>query len=335
MPRIQLIKPPTRSVDFIPSGSTMLDLVLDGGWALGRVSNLVGDKSSGKTLLAIEACANFSRMPGVVPEDIWYAEAEAAFDAEYARTMGLPTGINLISAESDSGITTIEEFAAQFAEWLESRKGNKPCFAVLDSLDALSDNKEHERELGDATYGTAKARLLSEFFRKYIATMRDKNCHLLVVSQIRDNIGVTFGETKKRSGGRALDFYASQVVWLAVKGNIERTALSAKRVVGVHVVARNKKNKVGMPFRQAEFPILFNYGVDDETAMLDWLELHKAGAELPEGESLAGIKKRVEVARRTGDRATLLTMQQLLRAAVTKRWREIETLLKPEMPKYV
>lgn len=336
MARVQLVKlaPEKRSVDFIPSGSTMLDLVLDGGWALGRVSNLVGDKSSGKTLLAIEACANFARMPGVQPEDIWYAETEAAFDETYARTMGLPADINLISAEEDDGITTIEEFAARFSTWLEDRKGNRPCFAVLDSLDALSDAKELEREIGDAAYGVAKAKALSEFFRKYVALMRDRKCHLLVISQIRDNIGVTFGETKKRSGGHALDFYAGQVVWLAEIKKLDRTVLGVKRITGVQVRARNKKNKVGMPYRQADFSILFNYGVDDEVSLLDWIDASKAGTILPVGESVDGLRKLVAAARRDQDRASLREIREMLKRSVCLRWQEIENELKPRMTKY-
>jgi len=217
--------PKERSVKFITSGSLMLDLPLGGGFALGRVINVVGDKSAGKTLLAIEACANFAREYGV--ESIRYCEAENAFDDDYAEVVGMPPGVG--KAED---IRTVEAFVADLKQFLAGRDGSSPCLYVLDSLDSLSSDAEMDRKSGEASYGTEKAKALSTFFRKEIGLIEKAQCVLLIISQVRDNIGVTFGPAHKRSGGLALDFYCSQVVWLAVSSKLSRTVRGVERVVG-------------------------------------------------------------------------------------------------------
>lgn len=312
------------SAAFFPSGSTLLDLANDGGWGVGTVTNIVGDKSSGKTLLGIEACANFARLYDVA--DIRYAEAESAFNIDYARSIGLPRAV--IPSEVGE-IRTIEDFAKDFEAFLKERDGKRPCLYILDSLDALSDDTEAESEIGTATYGTKKARMMSELFRRFMALSSEKLCSLIIISQIRDKIGVTFGETKTRSGGRALDFYASQIVWLAEVKKISRVVSSVPRVTGVQVLARNKKNKLGLPFREAEFTMLFNYGIDDERSMLDWLKKHKA---LPE--SLDEYNRKIDQARQAQDRQAVDAMRQTLANACRAKWEDIEAALAPPMSKY-
>lgn len=315
------------SVSFTSSGSFLLDLVLGGGWAQGRIANIVGDRSSGKTLLAIEAAINYARLSS--PNNVRYAEAEAAFDIQYATRLGFPTGIQMTGERE---IRTVEQFAADLLVFLEKRRATTPSLYILDSLDALSDESELERDLGDATYGTARAKLLSEFFRKHVGDIGAKNCTLFVISQIRDKIGVTFGETKTRSGGRALDFYASQIVWLAETGKIKRTIRGVERVVGLHVQARTKKNKVGMAFREAELDIIFNYGVDDEVSMFNWLKKNKAGDLLPM--DMTQARRDIDDARESCDRVALAQIRAVLRTAVQTRWREVEESLAPTMSKY-
>ena len=327
MTRVQLKTPPAKpAVSFIPSGGTMLDLVLGGGWAEGRVSNIVGDRSAGKTLLAIEACANFAALHGAA--NIRYAEAEAAFDISYARTMGMPEGVSYTDEEAP--VRTVEDLNRDITQFLAKQNGRDPCLYILDSLDALSDDAEMGRELGEATYGTGKAKAMSELFRRQTAAFRDKKCSFIVISQIRDKIGVTFGETKTRSGGRALDFYCSQVVWLAEIKKLERTVTGVKRMVGVQVEVRNKKNKVGKPFRRAEFSILFNYGIDDELSMLDWLA--KNGGAAPA--DLKELGRLLTTARTARNRAEITNIWHTLNQLTTKRWNEIENALEPPMRKY-
>lgn len=324
MPRASITKqPPT---PFISSGSTLLDCVLGGGWAEGRVANIVGDKSAGKTLLAIEACANFARNhpPGLIA----YREAEAAFDMEYAHSMGMPRGVDW-----SEEIRTVEDMDKDLNRWLSARKTFEPNLYVLDSLDALSDQAEAGREIGEASYGTGKAKALSELFRRRIVELREKRCTLIIISQIRDKIGVTFGETKTRSGGRALDFYASQVVWLSEIKKIKRTVTGVDRIVGVEIRARNRKNKIGKPFRETDLTILFNYGVDDHQSMLDWIKKNKGEKHL-NGTNLDGYADALRIARKDRDRDMLNGIQKELAGACQARWLEIEQALEPSMSKY-
>ena len=315
---------PTRSVKFVSSGSVLLDLVLGGGWAQGRVANVVGDRSAGKTLLAIEAMINFSLVTD--PELIRYEEAESAFDEDYARSLGMPDGIC-----RGSDTRTVEDFERTLVKWVEKLPGGKPALFVLDSLDALSDEAEMDRDIGEGSYGGAKAKKLSELFRKHVSLLEAKNCTLLVISQLRDNIGVMFGEKHKRSGGKALDFYASQVIWLSEIKKLDRTVSQVKRIIGVEIRARAKKNKVAPPFRETDLTILFNYGVDDEESMLAWLVKHKA---LATDSSDKEIRKEMDAARRAGDRTELAALSQMLRELTTDKWAAVEAALLPPMTKY-
>lgn len=318
-----------RSVKFISSGSHMFDCVLGGGWAQGRVFNIVGDKSSGKTLLMIEAMINFSLASA--PEDNRYGEAESAFDEDYARQLGMPDGIPFTDR-----METVEEFNKDFVEWIERREKRKittPALYALDSLDSLSDDKEMARDMGEGTYGTAKAKFMSEFFRRNVGRIQDSNVTLGVISQIRDKLNsVPFGETKTRSGGRALDFYASQIVWLAELKKITREVYGQKRVIGVEVEAKTKKNKVGPPFRQCVFPIYFSYGIDDEVAMLNFL---KAGKQVDmQGYDVEDLRKQLMDARSRNDRKGVRGINRVLRDLTTIHWQKIEEVLKPSYAKY-
>lgn len=257
---------PTHSLQFIPSGCKLLDLVVGGGWPLGRVSNIVGDKSTGKTLLAIEACTNFAR---TYPKGrIWYREAESAFDLDYAAALGMP--IDRIKFRDD--IDTVEDFYEDLR--IQAKKAvdlDVPGLYILDSLDALSDRDEMERDIDKGTFGAKKAKQMSTLFRKLVRRVRTANIHLMIISQVRDNIGITFGRKFSRSGGHALDFYASQVVWLAMVEKIHKTKAKQKRTIGVRVRAKCDKNKIGLPFRECDFNIIFGFGVEDYQAGLEWL----------------------------------------------------------------
>jgi recombination protein RecA len=251
---------PQTHMSFIPSGSILLDLALGGGWAEGRIANIVGDASSGKTLLCIEAAANFAlKNPTSM---VRYRETEAAFNPEYAETIGMPL------KQVDFGKTpleTIEDFYNDLSATIErALKSGKPELYICDSLDALSDQAELKRGFGEASYGSDKAKDLSRMFRKLpLAAMERSKVTLLIVSQIRDKIGVTFGRKWTRSGGKALQFYSSQILFLAQTGTVARTINDSKHVIGINIRARCEKNKAGQAFREAEFPIMFGYGIDD------------------------------------------------------------------------
>ncbi len=314
-----------KGLEFIPSGCTLLDCALGGGWALGRMSNIVGDKSTAKSGLATEALINFGlKYP---KGSAAYCETEAAFDKGYAQAMGLP--IEHIDFRGEKKpIITVEEFAKDFNSYLEARiKDKQPGLYVVDSLDALSDAAEMDRELGDATYGTAKAKLVSEFFRKTARRIEDTRVNLMIVSQVRDNIGAMFGDKQKRSGGKAMDFYASQVAWLANIKTHKRTIKKAERAYGIKVLAKIKKNKVGLPFREATFDFLFGYGTEDLGASVMWL--NELGRLDEAGLDKAYLKEITDLSPEDYRR------DQIEVNKVVKRvWAEIETSFLPKRSKY-
>ena len=321
---------------FISSGCCGMDAALGGGWALGRVSNIVGDRSSGKTLLAIEACANFAL---AYPDgDIDYRESEAAFDQAYAGALGMPVERISFSGKDFSAkklwkFETVEDFYDDLNRELDRAK-DRPLLYICDSLDALSADAEMAREIGAGSFGGDKPKKLGELFRRLTRRIEDQQCHLMVISQLRDKIGVTFGETKTRTGGRALDFYASHIVWLAEIGKIKRTIDKVERVVGVDVRARVKKNKVGLAHREFEYPILFGYGIDDMTAACAWLVEVGRGERLKEIEvSEAGYKTSIpNIRNKGGERA--LEVRVKLREIVFEEWRAIEEKFLPRASKY-
>ncbi len=282
------------------SGSVLFDCVLGGGYPVGRVINLVGDESTGKTLQWIEGAANFAQIyPDPALHKIRIYEGESAFDRPYAAQVGLPVE----RCDFAPPLDTVEEFfedlvgtdavyeaeeaagvdeedvkkkpkKKRVAGWLNNlpdAKDGGRAFVVLDSLDALSSKSEMESSIEKGSYGTSKAKVMSQLFRRAIRLLERKGVTLMIISQVRDKIGVMFGEKHTRSGGRALNFYASQIVWLSQVGKLHKTKKKVKRTVGVEIKARCKKNKVGPPHREVEYSILFNYGVDDVVSGVNWL----------------------------------------------------------------
>lgn len=315
---------PNEHLRFIHTGSTMLDLALGGGWVEGRVSNIIGDKSTGKTLQCIEACANFARK---YPKGkLRYREVESAFDNQYAAALGFPVD----RIDFGGHIRTVEDFFKDMQKIVVGSKTDE--LVILDSLDALSDDAELAREVGEGSFGTGKAKLLSEMFRRLIAEMEFKRVTLIIISQVRDNIGA-FGAQRswKRSGGRALDFYASQVVVLANTGRLTQTVLGQKRATGVKVKATVDKNKVGLPFREALYQIRFGYGLDDAQSMVDFLAETKRLklADIRPDEVKGFLNYLLEQPRDVMDRE-----MENLRRICKETWYEIETKSVPSRAKY-
>lgn len=318
---------PKSSLRFIETGCKPLDLVLGGGWAVGRIANIVGDKSTGKTLLCIEACANFIRK---YPKGrIRYWEAEAAFDKPYAAALGMPVD-KIDFGDDKDPIHTVEDFFERLTIVAENAKTHE--LVILDSLDALSDRSEIDRDIDKGTYGGDKAKKMSELFRRLVRKLEKANVTVIIVSQVRDKIGAMFGRKTTRSGGRALDFYASQVLYLAHIGRISKTVSGQKRTIGVRVKAMTDKNKVGLPFRDAEFEIRFGYGIDDVQACLDWMV--SSGLVKETGYKKEDIKFFLN--------STLLKMEpdeaqeelNRLRELVETHWYRIEQKMLPVRSKY-
>lgn len=295
-------------VQFIPSGSKLLDLALGGGWAEGRISNIVGDKSTGKTLLAIEAAANFAIKydHGIIK----YRESEAAFLHDYAAALGMP--LKRVDFGKDP-LETVEDLfddleATIKAATAKSRRQN-PILYIVDSLDALSDRDEMDNDIDKASYGGKKAKTLSQMFRRLTKPMQSAQITLMIISQIRDKFGVRFGRPTTRAGGRALDFYASQCIWLQQMGMKYKTITKVKRPVGVDIRAKVEKNKVGLPFREAQFQIRFGYGIEDQKSCREWLQM-------------VGYKLNPNATPRE------------LRAITEREWYRIETTFLPAKRKY-
>jgi protein RecA len=323
---------PEEEVQLVSTGCTLLDCVLGGGWALGRIANIVGDKSVGKTLLAIEAAANFDKK---YPKGmIWYREAEAAFDLSYAKQLGLPVKRVDFGPQGTATLwATIEDIYEDLTKKIDyCRKHDVPGLYIVDSLDALSSRATLARAIDDGSYNLDKQKMLSDLFSRLSGDINAAKICVLIVSQVRDNIGVRFGAKHRRSGGKSLDFYASHIIWLRWVKNLTRTVNGVKRVTAIRIKARCTKNKIAMAFRECEFTLRFGYGVDDFDASMEWLvEVKRLDAlGLPTAAAAGAWMEETEA---LPDRDYAARMK-LVRNAVCDVWDQIEDGFRPSRRKY-
>jgi len=286
-----------KRVEFLSSGCVTLNLALsqkglNGGWARGRVDNIVGDGSSGKTLLALELAfwcyKNIKKVkskifPKVKKLIIVYNNAEGVMDFPLEKMYGK----KFVKFITWKNTKNIEKFGRDYVKRLNSLKKGECLIYIVDTWDALGSaagSKRFEKSITedkeiDGSYHLEKQKYANLFFDNVCSKMdhNKKDATLFIVSQVKTKIGTTFGKKTYRGGGKALDFYTHQVAWIRELKRIEKTKKKSKRVYAIRSGVKVERSKVSKPFRESVFWILYDYGLDDLSSQIEFLWANKKG----------------------------------------------------------
>lgn len=331
---------------FLSTSAPLLDYYLSdsypGGFKTGKIANIVGDSSSGKSILALTMLAEAANNPQFDDYELIYDDAEVALEFDIEKLFGLKLVQRLKKPKEtksrDGGQSeSIEELYQNLLQWLEKPK---PIIYMVDSLDSIKTKEDDARacdfrDKGETagSYSTTKPKLMSEMLRVLTAKVAKNNSFVGIVSQTRDKIGVTFGSKKTRTGGRALQFYCSYVLWLHHIEELIRTANGIKVSIGNQTAIKIKKNKGTGKRREAIINIYDNYGIDGLTPAFDFLVATHAISPVPEKSktfSFNGITgSKPELLRKID---TSIQLRKALSQLVAETCKGIDELIHKQIP---
>lgn len=331
-------------VEFLHSGCTTLNLALSGkgefgGWARGRVDNVVGDGSSGKTITALELAFNSWKnvkntesniYPDVKNVIIVYNNCEGVMDFPLVKMYGR----KFIESVEWVCIKSIEAMGRDFIRRMRNLKKGDFLLYIVDSWDALYSEVDKKRfdasikddKAEDGSYNLEKQKYAGKFFSNVCDEMENnkKDATLFIVSQVRQKIGITFGKKTYRAGGKALDFYTHQVAWIREQEKLKKTKKGHQRIYGIRSEVKVERSKVAKPFREAQFTILYDYGIDDINSMADFL--YGKGSIRFAGQVFKTRQAFVDYVEKKGKEKNLIK-------ATEKEWMEIEDAFEKDVTK--
>jgi len=320
--------------DLFPTGCTLLNLALSddpyGGFAKGTFANFIGDRSSGKTFLSWSILAEINAYPDFEDYDLYYDDAEHRLRIAVKKMFGS----NILDRVQLMESNIIEDYYNFIRGRLDKKK---PFVDILDSFDSLEDREAAKRKELKKDY-PAKTALFTEMFRKVKSAIRYTESFLVVVSQVRENIGVMIGPKKRRTGGDALGHYAAYEIWLIQKGLV----ISKGLTVGTHTLVKITKNNVTGRLGEVEFDILRDYGIDDLGSMIDWMcnkgfwKREKGKQNIDLGDDFSDITQGKQITRNKLRKAIDERKSKSdLISIVTECWRQLEDEVKTDLePRY-